>query len=52
MTNYSSRKIKISEENIERMNELKTKTGRTQQWIMNAAIEYFLDREWDSLMYE
>lgn len=52
MTQYSPRHVKISEKNIERMNELKSKTGRTQQWIMNAAIEYFLDREWDSLMYE
>ena len=52
MTNYSPRKVKISEENIERMNELKSKTGRTQQWVMNTAIAYFLDREWDNLIYE
>lgn len=48
--NYTVRKVKIKQEYIDMMNELKDKSGRTQQWIVNAAIGYFLEHEWDRLI--
>lgn len=47
---YNPRHVKISEENIKKMKEIKEQSGRTQQWIINEALEYFFDREWDRLI--
>ena len=49
MTDYTVRSMKIKTENIERLNEIKEKSGRTQQWVINAALEYFFENEWDYL---
>ena len=47
---YTVRKVQIKQEYIDMMNELKDKSGRTQQWIVNAAIGYFFEHEWDRLV--
>lgn len=50
MTKYTPRHLKISDENIEKLVEIKEKSGRTQQWIVNKALEYFFEHEWDRLI--
>lgn len=47
---YQVRQMKIKPENIEKMNEIKESSGRTQIWIVNAALEYFFEHEWERLM--
>lgn len=47
---YTVRQMKIKQENIDKMNEIKASSGRAQQWIVNAALEYFFEHEWDRLM--
>ena len=41
MTKYSPRHVKLSEENIEKLNQIKELSGRTQQWVINEALTYF-----------
>lgn len=48
--NFTVRQMKIKQEYIDKMNEIKKTSGRSQQWIVNAAIEYFLEHEWDRLI--
>lgn len=50
MVEYSPRQIKLTTENIDKLNELKEKSGRTQQWIVNHALEYLFEHEWDNLI--
>lgn len=47
---YTVRQVKIRQANIDKMNEIKANSGRAQQWIVNAALEYFFEHEWDRLM--
>lgn len=47
---FTARKMKISQVNIDKMNEIKESSGRTQQWIVNAALDYFFEHEWDRLI--
>lgn len=47
---YTVRQMKIKQKNIDKMNEIKKASGRNQQWIVNAALEYFFEHEWDRLM--
>ncbi|MBR3209087.1 MAG: hypothetical protein IKF82_02345 [Bacilli bacterium] len=47
---YTVRQMKIKQKNIDKMNEVKKSAGRNQQWIVNAALEYFFEHEWDRLM--
>lgn len=47
---YSPRHVKLSKANIKKMKEIKKTSGRTQQWIVNAALEYFFEHEWDLLI--
>lgn len=44
------RKLQIEQENIDKMNEIKSSAGRTQQWIVNEALHYFFEHEWDRLI--
>ena len=46
---YTPRQFKIKQSSIDKMNEIKEKSGRNQQWIVNAALEYFFEHEWDRL---
>lgn len=48
---YSIRQMKITQENIDKMKELKKSSGRTQQWIVNAALDYFFEHEWERLLF-
>lgn len=51
MTNeYEVRQVKIKPEYMKKMKEIKEKSGRTQVWIINAALEYFFEHEWDRLI--
>lgn len=50
MTKYSPRHVKLSEENIEKLNQIKELSGRTQQWVINEALTYFFEHEWDRLV--
>lgn len=47
---YTVRQMKIKQDTIDKMNEIKEASGRSQQWIVNAALEYFFEHEWDRLM--
>ena len=47
---YTVRQVKIKQVNIDKMNEIKASSGRAQQWIVNAALEYFFEHEWDRLI--
>lgn len=47
---FTVRKFKIKQDNIDIMNEIKESSGRSQQWIVNAALEYFFEHEMDRLM--
>lgn len=47
---YTVRQMKIKQANIDKMNEIKESSGRAQQWIVNAALEYFFEHEWDRLI--
>lgn len=48
---YSVRQVKLSQKNIDTMKKIKESSGRTQQWIVNAALEYFFEHEMDRLIY-
>lgn len=48
---FTVRQMKVSQENINKMNEIKAQSGRSQQWIVNAALEYFFEHEWDRLIH-
>lgn len=50
MSDYTVRQVKVKQENIDKMNEIKASSGRSQQWIVNAALEYFFEHEWDRLI--
>ena len=47
---YTVRQIKVKQKNVDTMNKIKESSGRTQQWIVNAALEYFFEHEMDRLM--
>jgi len=44
------RHMRIKQSNIDKLNEIKEASGRNQQWIVNAALEYFFKHEWDRLI--
>lgn len=44
------RHMRIKQSNIDKLNEIKESSGRNQQWIVNAALEYFFEHEWDRLI--
>ena len=47
---YSPRHIRIKKNHIEKMQELKEVSGRSQTWIVNKALDYLFENEWDNLI--
>lgn len=46
---YTVRQMKIKQKNIDKMNEIKKISGRQLQWIVNYALEYTFEHDWDHL---
>ena len=47
---YTPRHVRLKKSNIEKMNELKELSGRNQTWILNKALDYLFENEWDNLI--
>lgn len=47
---YVPRHIKIKKEHVDKLKEIKQKSGRSQQWVIAAALDYFFEHEWDRLI--
>ena len=47
---YTPRHIRLKESHIEKLNELKEVSGRSQTWVINRALDYLFENEWDNLI--
>ena len=47
---YTVRQMKIKQKNIDKMNKIKKISGRQLQWIVNYALEYTFEHDWDHLV--
>lgn len=47
---YVPRHIKIKKEHVDKLKEIREKSGRSQQWVIAAALDYFFEHEWDRLI--
>lgn len=47
---YTTRQMKIKTENVEKLKTIKKESGRSMQWVTNAALEYYFEQKWDDLI--
>lgn len=47
---YSPRHVRLRKDHIEKLGEIKERSGRSQTWVVNKALDYFFEREWDRLV--
>lgn len=47
---YTTRQMKIKQKNIDKMQEVKKLSGRQLQWIVNYALEYTFEHDWEHLV--